>query len=102
MNPRVRHVFVVPRDLSGFKKLLSYFRIFKKLHKEHYDFLAQFSSDWRGALCARFLNVRLSVARKNSRRGFFWEKSFDFIAPQITQESPIVEQDVDLLRAVNL
>ena len=102
MNPRVRHVLVIPRDLSGFKKLLSYFRIYKKIYKEHYDFLAQFSTDWRGALCAIFLNVRLSVSRKNSRRGFFWEKSFDLIAPQTSQESPIIEQDVDLLRVANL
>lgn len=101
MNPRVRDIFVIPRNLKGLKKYSSYYKIFKKLISNHYDFLAQFSVDWRGALLARFLNVNLSVAREASRRGSFWHQSFDLIAP-LKDNRPIAEQDVDLLRVAKL
>jgi len=101
MNPRVRDVFVIPRHLKGLQKCSSYYRIFKKLISNHYDFLAQFSVDWRGALLARLLNVDLSVAREASRRGSFWHQSFDLIAP-FKDNRPIAEQDVDLLRVAKL
>jgi heptosyltransferase-3 len=102
MNERVRHVMVVPRHLRGISRFFAYLNIYKKISNERYDLLAQFSTDWRGALFARFLNSDLSVARKNSRRGVLWEKSFDFIAPALNKEDPIAEQDVDLLRAAKL
>ena len=101
MNPRVRDVFVIPRHLKGFQKYSSYYKIFKKLISNHYDFLAQFSVDWRGAFLARLLHVNLSVAREASRRGPFWHQSFNLIAP-FKDNRPIAEQDVDLLRAANL
>ena len=101
MNSRVRDVFVIPRHLKGLKKYSSYYKIFKKLISNHYDFLAQFSVDWRGALLARFLHVDLSVAREASRRGPFWHQSFNIIAP-FKDNRPIAEQDVDLLRVANL
>ena len=101
MNPRVRDVFVIPRHLKGLQKFSSYYTIFKKLISNHYDFLAQFSVDWRGALLARFLNVDLSVAREASRRGSFWHQSFDLIAP-FNDNRPVAEQDVDLLRVTKL
>lgn len=101
MNPRVRHIFVIPRHLKGLQKFSSYYTIFKKLISNHYDFLAQFSVDWRGALLARFLNIDLSVAREASRRGKFWHQSFDLIAP-FKDNRPIAEQDVDLLRVAKL
>ena len=101
MNPRVRDAFVIPRHLKGLKKYSSYYKIFRKLISNHYDFLAQFSVDWRGALLARFLHVDLSVAREASRRGPFWHQSFNLIAP-FKDNRPIAEQDVDLLRVANL
>ena len=101
MNPRVRDVFVIPRHLKGLKKYSSYYKIFRKLISNHYDFLALFSVDWRGALLAHFLHVDLSVAREASRRGPFWHQSFNLIAP-FKDNRPIAEQDVDLLRAANL
>ena len=101
MNPRVRDIFVIPRHLKGLQKFSSYYTIFKKLISNHYDFLAQFSVDWRGALLARLLNADLSVAREASRRGKFWHQSFDLIAP-FKDDKPIAEQDVDLLRVAKL
>jgi heptosyltransferase-3 len=101
MNPRVRDVFVIPRHLKGLQKLSSYYNIFKKLISNHYDFLAQFSVDWRGAFLARLLHVDLSVAREASRRGSFWHQSFDVIAP-FQDNRPVAQQDVDLLRVTHL
>ena len=102
MNKRVRHIFVIPRDKKGLDKISAYFNLFKRLFKERYDLLAQFSIDWRGALLARFLNVGMSVSRRTDRRGSFWHQSFDFLAPTLDHERPIAEQDVDLLRSANL
>jgi heptosyltransferase-3 len=101
MNPRVRDVFVIPRHLKGLQKLSAYYKIFKKLISNHYDFLAQFSVDWRGALLARLLNADLSVAREASRRGSFWHQSFDVIA-LFQDHRPVAQQDVDLLRVSDL
>jgi heptosyltransferase-3 len=101
MNPRVRNIFVIPRHLKGLQKLSSYYKIFKTLIHNRYDFLAQFSVDWRGALLARLLNADVSVAREVARRGSFWHQSFDFIA-SFKDNRPVAEQDVDLLRVAKL
>jgi heptosyltransferase-3 len=102
MNPRVRNIFTIPRDEKGFNKLLSYFYIFLKASREHYDLLAHFSIDWRGALFARFLNVDVSVAKNSIRRGSFWKKSFSLVANVALKNRPAAEQDVDLLRKVGV
>lgn len=102
MNKRVRHVFIIPRDKKGLNKISAYFNLFKRLFKQHYDLLAHFSVDWRGALLARFLNVDISVSRQTDRRGAFWHQSFDCLAPTLDHERAMAEQDVDLLRSANL
>ena len=102
MNKRVRHIFIIPRDKKGLYKIFAYFNLFRRLFKEHYDLLAHFSVDWRGAVLARLLNVDISVARKTPRRGFFWHQSFNFLATELEDQRPIVEQDVELLRSANL
>ena len=102
MNKRVRHVFVIPRDKKGLNKISAYINLFKRLFKERYDLLAHFSVDWRGAILARLLHVDISVSRQTDRRGAFWHKSFNFLAPTLDIERPMAEQDVDLLRSANL
>ena len=102
MNQRVRHIFVIPRDKKGIKKIAAYIKLFKQLFKEHYDLLAHFSNDWRGALLARLLRHDISVSRQAPRRGSFWHQSFNFLAPVLDHIRPMAEQDVDLLRAANL
>jgi len=102
MNKRVRNIFIIPRDKRGIKKIMAYISLFKKLFKEHYDVLAHFSYDWRGAVLSRLLNPEIKVSRKTHRRGYFWHNSFNFLAPILDHERPMAEQDVDLLRAANL
>ena len=102
MNKRVRHVFVIPRDKIGLNKISAYLKLFKRLFKERYDLLAHFSVDWRGAVLARLIHVETSVSRQTDRRGYFWHQSFNFLAPTLDHERPMAEQDVDLLRSVNL
>lgn len=102
MNKRVRHVFVIPRDKKGLNKITAYFNLFKRLFKERYDLLAHFSVDWRGAVLARLIHVETSVSRQTDRRGYFWHQSFNFLAPKLDIERPMAEQDVDLLRSINL
>ena len=102
MNKRVRHVFVIPRDKNGLNKITAYFKIFKHLFNEHYDLLAQFSNDWRGAFLARLLKVDIAVSRKAPRRGSFWHNSFNYLAPELDHIRPMAEQDVDLLRCANI
>ena len=102
MNKRVRHILVIPRDKNGLNKITAYFKIFKKLFNEHYDLLAQFSNDWRGAFLARLLKVDVAVSRKAPRRGSFWHNSFNYLAPELDHVRPMAEQDVDLLRTANI
>ena len=102
MHPRVRHVFVMPRHLKGLVKVFAYFNFYKRIAGNSYDLLAHFSNDWRGAILQRLFPASLSVARKTHRRGKFWHQSFDALAEGLDDSRPIVEQDVDLLRAVKL
>jgi heptosyltransferase-3 len=102
MHPRVRHVFVIPRHLKGFSKVIAYIKFYQEITSYSYDLLAHFSNDWRGALLQRIFPARLSVARKTHRRGQFWHQSFDILTESLDDLRPIAEQDVDLLRAVGL
>ena len=102
MHPRVRHVFVIPRHLKGFSKVMAYIKFYQEITSYSYDFLAHFSNDWRGALLQRIFPAKLSVARKTHRRGQFWHQSFDILTESLDDLRPIAEQDIDLLRAVGL
>jgi len=102
LNKRVRHIFTIPRDKQGIKKIVAYIDIYRKILKNRYDLLAHFSSDWRGAILARLLNPELCVSRRTSRRNDFWHRSFKFLVPSLDQLRPMVEQDVDLLRVTHL
>ena len=102
MNKRVRHIFVIPRDKKGIMKIVAYINLLKQLFKEHYDLLAHFSNDWRGAILARFLRADINISRKAPHRGSFWHNSFDFLSPVQDHVRPMAEQDVDLLRVANL
>ena len=102
MHPRVRHVFVIPRHLKGFSKVMAYIKFYQEITSYSYDLLAHFSNDWRGALLQRIFPAKLSVARRTHRRGQFWHQSFDILTESLDDLRPIAEQDVDLLRAVGL
>ena len=102
MHPRVRYVFVIPRHLKGFSKVMAYIKFYQEITSYSYDLLAHFSNDWRGALLQRIFPAKLSVARKTHRRGQFWHQSFDILTESLDDLRPIAEQDVDLLRAVGL
>ena len=102
MHPRVRHVFVIPRHLKSFSKVMAYIKFYQEITSYSYDLLAHFSNDWRGALLQRIFPAKLSVARRTHRRGQFWHQSFDILTESLDDIRPIAEQDVDLLRAVGL
>jgi heptosyltransferase-3 len=102
MHPRVRNVFVMPRHLTGLIKAIAYFKFYKQISENSYDLLAHFSNDWRGALLQRLFPAPISVGRKTHRRGQFWHQSFDVLTEGLDDLRSIVEQDVDLLRAVDL
>jgi heptosyltransferase-3 len=102
MNPRVRNIFIIPRHLVGLKKWKFYFTTIKKILKQNYDFIAHFSTDWRGAILTRCLNPPISVGIKNIKRNKFWHRSFKLIANVSSENRPAAEQDVDLLRRSGL
>ena len=102
MHPRVRHVLVVPRHLAGFARWREYWRLLTIMRNQHYDVLAQFSDDWRGAFLARLLKAKVSVSRQSKKRPQFWSNSFQHIAKLTPTSRPAAEQDVDLLRKIGL
>jgi len=102
MSPRVTNVYVIPRGYNSVEKWTAYFKILKQIFGVKYDFLAQFSIDWRGAILSRYLNVGVSVAKKNTTRNFIWHNSFNLIANVASTNRHTAEQDVDLLRKAQL
>lgn len=102
MNSRVRNIFIVPRNKSGFSKVFDYINIYLSMRRISYDFIAQFSDDWRGAFIVRLLTPKLSVARESKKRPFFWSRSFKKISKACPTKRPAAEQDVDLLRSAGL
>lgn len=102
MHPRVRHVFEVPRRQQGLSKFTAYWQMIKQLRMSQYQMLAQFSDDWRGAYLSRLLNAEKRVARQPKKRPKIWLNSFDVIAKVAQTRRHAAEQDVDLLRRVQL
>ena len=102
MNPRVRKVLIVPRHLKGLARLRQDWKNLHYMREQHYDLLAQFSDDWRGAFISRILNVKTSVARASKKRPAFWANAFTHIAKVTSTPRPAAEQDVDLLRRVHV
>jgi len=99
--PGVDRVWAVRRGERGWASIVSGFKLFLELKKIRFDLLAQFSDDWRGAILARLLSVRIRVSHKRSNRIGFWLRSFSHLA-SITPRRHAVEQDLDLLRRVGL
>ena len=97
----VERVWSVNRGERGWASVFSGLRLLRGLRKFHFDLMAQFSDDWRGALLARLLCVRLSVAHKRNNRIGLWLRSFTALAP-MTPRRHAAEQDLDLLRRVGL
>jgi len=102
MHPKVRAVFVVPRDLQGWSRWKSYWDIYQHMRYGQYQLLAQFSDDWRGAFLSRLLRTPMSVARGSHKRPKFWKDSFKKITRLALSPRPAAEQDVDLIRLAGL
>ncbi len=101
-HPRVRNIFIIPRHLTGLKKIYAYIRLYKEIFSFKYNLLMQFSDDWRGAILSRLLKPELSVARDPLNRGSFWKKSFHKISKVARINRHAAEQDIDLLRTIGL
>jgi heptosyltransferase III len=98
MHPRVRNIYCIPRDLEGISKWISYLTLWRKIKRNDYDAVVQFSNDWRGALLARFFKGAFSIARTHFKRGQFWENSFTKVLSEANTKSPAVSLDSELLK----
>lgn len=103
MNPRVRKIIIIARNLRGFKRFKQDFLNLSYLLSQDYELLAQFSDDWRGAFISRLVKAKISVAISSNKRPWIWKNSFTYSAKRvlITKRSA-AESDVDLLRKVHL
>jgi len=99
--PGVERVWSVSRGERGWPSVRSGLRLIRGLSMVGFDLLVQYSDDWRGALIARTLNPRVSVAHRWLKRHHIWRNSFTHLAP-LTPRRHAVEQDIDLLRRVGL
>ena len=102
MSPRIRNIFIIPRNKKGLKKVKAYFDLASQLYKNKYDLLIQFSNDWRGALISRFKKINITIARESINRGVFWHNSFKIVSTLKSKFLPAAELDVDLLRSADL
>lgn len=96
--PSVDRIWSVTRGQRGLVALSEGISLFRSLHARKYDLLCHFSDDWRGALLARFLRPRLSVAFESEKRPSFWNRSFSILAKRSNVRRHAAELDVDLLR----
>ncbi len=103
MHPRVARVETTSKGKRGVARFLSDLSLVSRLKARRYDFVAQFSDDWRGAILSRLISADMSVARRNSRRGRLWHSSFKKIA-RVPSRNPrhMAELDVDLVRIAGL
>lgn len=97
----VERVWSVRRGERGWPSVRSGLKLIRGLSSVGFDLLVQYSDDWRGALVARTINPRVSVAHRWLRRRRIWRNSFTHLAP-LTPRRHAVEQDIDLLRRVGL
>jgi ADP-heptose:LPS heptosyltransferase len=104
MHPRVRNIFVIPRDLKGTQKFKSYLNTLRMISNINYDLIIQFSSNWRGAILSRWKNPRLSIVKvqDHNKRGKSFYNSFKAVVPFGGYLRHSAESDVDFLRRVNL
>jgi ADP-heptose:LPS heptosyltransferase/glycosyltransferase involved in cell wall biosynthesis len=102
MHPRVKDIFVIPRNQKGFKKWKSYYHLMKLIISHPYDLVIQFSNDWRGALISRVHKEAYSVARSHFKRGFFWKRSFDILKEPEVIQTHAVNLDFNLLKIAKL
>lgn len=102
MCPRVSEIYTVPRDKTGLKKILAYIQIYFSMKSKGYDFIAQFSDDWRGAFLTRLLKPNSSIALSSDKRPKWWHRSFSMIAKKVRSWRHAAELDVDLLRRAGL
>lgn len=102
MHPKVRHIFVIPRHLTGLSKLKGYWDFVKNISSIKYNLLVQFNHDWRGALIARSKLNTFKISRESDRRGKFWHHSFNFISPIKSERYPAAEQDLNILKSAHL
>jgi heptosyltransferase-3 len=98
MHPRVKDIFVIPRNQKGFKKWKSYYHLIKAIISCPYDLVIQFSNDLRGALISRLHSEAYSVARSHFKRGFFWRHSFDMLKTPELIQTHAVNLDFNLLK----
>jgi heptosyltransferase-3 len=98
MHPRVRNIYPIPRDLEGIAKWIAYFKLWRKIKRNYYTAVVQFSNDWRGALLARFFKGAFSIARSHIKRGQFWKNSFTKVIADGDIHSIAVEIDSALLK----
>lgn len=98
MHPRVKDIFVIPRDQNGFRKWKTYYYLIKNILSQPYDLIIQFSNDWRGALISRLHEEAYRIARSHFKRGFFWKRSFDIIKEPEVIQTHAVNLDFNLLK----
>ena len=98
MHPRINNIFVMPRSKTGISKIKSYFKLFSIILKKNYQFIFQFSNDWRGALIARYFNNAFSIARKHFKRGKIWDNSFSMLLNEGSSKIiPSAESDLQFI-----
>ena len=97
MHPRVSNIYVIPRGKTGITKIQSYFKLLSKIRNKNYQFIFQFSNDWRGALLARYFKNGFSIARKHFKRGRVWSNSFSALLNENLSIIPSAELDLELL-----
>jgi heptosyltransferase III len=101
MVPRVRTVHTVSRGARGWLSIKEHFRLLTCLLSKRYEFVINFSDDYRGAFLAWVLRPNQSVAYKSARRHRLWQKFYTQTLSR-NDDHHAVRRDVALVEALGL
>ena len=89
------------RRIGSLSRLLEEKKLFGALRARQYDLVVHLSEQPRGALLARWLGARYSVAPKMADRGRYWQRSFTHFYPLVPRRH-MVEVNLDALRRIGV
>ncbi|MEW6056828.1 MAG: glycosyltransferase family 9 protein [Bdellovibrionota bacterium] len=98
--PYVDRIISAKEPAGGIDRIAYWTRLIQRLRVTHYDFTLNFHASMRSSLTARCLRASIRVANHHELRGRNWFS--DLKVPGRGKVKPVIERDLDVLRAIGI
>lgn len=98
--PYVDRVLSAVEPKNRLDRLAYWSRLVRRLREKHYDLVLNFHASFRTSLTAKFLRADTCVANHHELNGRNWFS--DLSVPGRGQVKPVIERDLDVLRAIGI